>query len=114
MKKYILLMFVILACSCSSIPTLPGAERIEIVNELPDKSRYVFLGEVVGSQGNWATGGLTSNEDLIIGARNELRNKALSLGGDIVHLQSSDSAGAWGSSGTINTTIVGKVYKYLK
>ena len=107
-------MFVILACSCSSIPILPGAERIEIVNELPNKSQYIFLGEVVGSQGTWITGDWTSNENLIIGARNELRNKALALGGDIVVIQSSDSTNAYGSSGTTNTTIVGKVYKYLK
>ena len=104
-------MFVILACSCSSIPILPGAERIEIVNELPNKSQYIFLGEVVGSQGTWITGDWTSNENLIIGARNELRNKALALGGDIVHVQSSESTGGLQVT---NTTVVGKVYKYLK
>ncbi|EAA9593782.1 DUF4156 domain-containing protein, partial [Salmonella enterica] len=30
----------------------------------------------MGSQGNWFTGDVTSNKNLVIGARNELRNEA--------------------------------------
>ena len=54
----------------------PEAQSIEIVSQAPDKSACNYLGEVVGSQGNWITGDFTSNENLVTGARNELRNAA--------------------------------------
>lgn len=90
---------------------MPGAETVELVNERPDQSQCKFLGEVVGSQGNWLTGDLTSNKDLIIGARNELRNEAYKLGGNLVYIQDLQNTNAHGSLGTTNTTGVGKAYK---
>ncbi len=96
--------------ACSAIHTLPGAENIEIVNELPDKNKCKFLGEVVGSQGNWVTGDYTSNKNLVIGARNELRNETHKLGGNIVYIQDMKNTNAWGSAGTTNTTAIGKAY----
>lgn len=100
-----------LIVGCSAQAVRPEAQSIEIVSEPPDKTKCSFVGEIVGSQGNWVTGDFTSNENLVIGARNELRNKAYSLGGNIVYLQDMKNTNAWGSLGTTNTTAVGKVYK---
>ena len=61
---------------CSARAVRPEAQSIEIVSQAPDKSACNYLGEVVGSQGNWITGDFTSNENLVTGARNELRNAA--------------------------------------
>lgn len=69
-------MFLLLLSSCSAIQTIPGADKVELVNEAPNTEQCQFLGEVIGSQGNWVTGDYTANEDLVLGARNELRNKA--------------------------------------
>ncbi len=96
---------------CESIQVLPQARSIELVNTLPNKDKCNFLGEVVGSQGNWFTGDWTSNKNLVVGARNELKNEASKLGANIVLVQDMKNTNAWGSLGTTNTTAIGKAYK---
>lgn len=108
-------LFPILAATflagCAAKPILEEAQHIEIVNEAPDRTKCQLLGEITGSQGNWFTGDFTSNKNLVVGARNELRNQAHKLGGNMVHMQDMKNASAWGSLGTTNTTAVGKVYR---
>ncbi|AKE52779.1 DUF4156 domain-containing protein [Kangiella geojedonensis] len=112
MKKLVLIIFWgISLAACSAIQTKPGAENIELVNEVPSKTKCTYLGEIAGSQGNWATGDFTSNENLVVGARNDLRNKAFDLGGNLVYIQDHKNTNAWGSLGTTNTTVIGKVYR---
>ena len=96
---------------CASKPMLPGAEIVEIVNEAPNAAKCKFLGEVVGSQGNWFTGDLTSNRNLVVAARNELRNETHKLGGNLVYVHDMKNTSAFGSLGTTNTTAVGKAYR---
>jgi len=112
--KNILLLTGFFLAGCSAIQLSPEAASIEIVNEIPNKKTCKFLGEIVGSQGNWFTGDFTSNENLVMGARNELRNKAYKLGGNVVYMQDMKNTNAWGSLGTTNTTAIGKVYKCKK
>ena len=88
--------------------------QVELVNEPPNTEKCEFLGEISGSQGNWITGDYTSNENLVMGARNELRNKAFQMGGNIVHVQDMRNASAYGAMGTTNTTAIGKVYRCKK
>jgi hypothetical protein len=114
MEKYKLstiLVLAILSNSCAATKVLKEARSIELVNEKPNPSKCKFVGEIVGSQGNWFTGDLTSNKDLVIGARNELRNEAYNLGANVVYIQDMKNTNAWGSLGTTNTTAVGKAYK---
>ncbi len=99
---------------CSAIQLQPEAAGIEIVNEMPNNKQCAFLAEIAGSQGNWFTGDFTSNENLVIGARNELRNKAYKLDGNLVLIQDMKNTNAYGSLGTTNTTAIGKVYKCSK
>tara|TARA_Y100000034_G_C6788119_1_gene352663 strand:+ start:500 stop:724 length:225 start_codon:yes stop_codon:yes gene_type:complete len=68
------------------------------------------MGEIVGSQENFITGDFTSNANLVIGARNQLRNEAYKLGGNLVHIQDMKNTNAYGSLGTTNTIAVGKAY----
>ena len=102
---------VLIFSGCSAQKTIPGAERVELVNDAPDKTNCKFLGEVVGSQGNWFTGDITSNKNLVIGARNEMRNLAYELGGNVVYVQDLKNTNAYGSMGTTNTTGIGKAYR---
>ena len=95
---------------CSAIQPIAGANQVELVNARWEPKDCKFLGEIVGSQGNWWTGDITSNEDLMIGARNELRNKAYQLGANRVSVQNMTSVGGSNSLGTDNTTIIGKAY----
>lgn len=106
-----LMIFTLVGCSANQV--MPEANGVEIVNQKPNKEKCAFLGEVVGSQGNWFTGDYTSNENLVIGARNELRNETYKLGGNIVYIQDMKNTNAWGSLGTTNTTAIGKAYKCI-
>jgi hypothetical protein len=113
MNKVKLLSFLVAMISiygCSAIKSLPEAQGIEIVNITPDEEKCKYIGEVVGSQGNWFTGDYTSNENLVVGARNELRNEAYKLGANIVYMSDMKNTNAWGSLGTTNTTAIGKAY----
>lgn len=105
----ILVLLIVSGCSAQAVR--PEAQSVEIVNESPDKIKCKFIGEVVGSQGNWVTGDFTSNENLIVGARNELRNKTYELGGNVLYVQHLKNTNAWGSLGTTNTTAIGKAYR---
>ena len=67
---------------CSAIPTTPGGQTVELVTEKPP-GNCKPLGDAVGSQGNWFTGDYTSNKNLLIGARNDLRNKETTSGSRI-------------------------------
>lgn len=110
MRHLILLLSLAALAGCSATPVLPAAEQVEIVNETPNLAKCRFLGEVVGSQGNWITGDYTSNKALVTGARNDLRNETFKLGGNIVHVQDMKNTSAQGARGTTNTTVVGKAY----
>lgn len=111
MYKIIMVILVLILSGCSAKKVVPQANSVEIVNEPVNKSKCKFLGEIVGSQGNWFTGDFTSNKSLVIGARNELRNEAYKLGANIVHIQDMKNTNAYGSLGTTNTTAIGKAYK---
>ena len=117
MSGYKLLPIFFIAISilgCSAKQVMPEAQVVEIVNEKPDSDKCKFVGEIIGSQGNWFTGDFTSNKNLVIGARNELRNEAYKLGANVVYIQDMKNTNAWGSLGTSNTTAVGKAYKCLR
>src|SRR4051812_23500838 len=82
---YSLIVFaaIILLSACSAIQTTPDSALIELVNDKPQADCRA-LGEAIGSQGNFFTGNYTSNKNLMIGARNDLRNQAANLGGNLV------------------------------
>ena len=110
MKTLAVCLASIAFAGCAANAVNPDAQGVELVNEAPDPAKCKFLGEVVGSQGNWFTGDYTSNKNLVIGARNELRNEAHALGANVVYVQDMKNTNAWGSLGTTNTTAVGKAY----
>ena len=111
-----LLLIFLLFQGCSAISLNPGADKIRVTREEPKDCEY--LGEVIGSQGNWFTGGSTSNKNLELGARNDLKNNAHKMGGNVVVLLT-DRAGVSGygnqyggsSSAQTNVTITGAVFK---
>lgn len=105
--------------ACAAVPLDPRAQRIRIVTADPVGCEY--LGEVTGNQGNSFTGGFTSNANLETGARNDMKNGALQLGANTIHLlttragQTGSMALAQGSGGgsseQTNVTYVGAAYR---
>jgi hypothetical protein len=76
-----------------------------------------WLGDVTGSQGNSYTGQYTTNANLETGARNDLKNKAAALGGNLVVLitERPGLTGNFGLEGgpvhQTSVTLTGSVYR---
>jgi mevalonate pyrophosphate decarboxylase len=90
MRPSQLVTSVLLAVSvagCAAIAVKPGAERVKLTNQEPQGCEY--LGDISGSQGNAITGGWTSNDSLAEGARNDLKNKGLEKGANVIHVLAS-------------------------
>jgi len=111
MYKNTIFLSAIFMAGCAATSAIPEARSIEIVNQQPDRYRCKHLGEVVGSQGNWITGDYTPNKNLIVGARNDLRNEAYKLGANIVYVEDMATTNASESLGTTNVTVIGQAYK---
>lgn len=118
-RTMIVLMGLLTLGGCSAVPLQPGAERIRIVTNEPAGCQY--LGEVTGSQGDFFTGGWTSNANLETGARNDLKNQTARMGGNTIQLlttragqtgsMSVAQGSGGGSSAQTNVTYVGTVYR---
>lgn len=94
MRKLILGSALLLLAGCAAEQLKPGAEKVRFMQSEPKGCKYV--GEATGNQGNFFTGGWTSNENLETGARNILKNKANEMGGNVVVMMT-NRAGQTGS-----------------
>lgn len=117
MLSKVLPSFLILSLvGCAATPLVTGSHNIRVTNVEPGKE-CKFLGDVTGNQGDLLTGAWTSNKNLETGARNDLKNKAFALGGNLVVIltQRAGSTGsAWdgtGGSNQTNVTLSGNVYR---
>ncbi|AEW51157.1 TPA: DUF4156 domain-containing protein [Legionella pneumophila] len=80
---------------CAAIPADPQSERV-IASPNPAPKGCKYVGQVVGNQGNFFTGGFTSNRNLEEGAMNDLKNKASKKGANYIQLVT-NRAGVTGS-----------------
>ncbi|CAA0104480.1 Uncharacterised protein [BD1-7 clade bacterium] len=112
-KLSIGVLAVLLLGGCAAKQVESGAERVELTNEMQENRQCTFVTELTGSQGNMVTGDFTSDENLVMGARNDLRNKAYHEGANLVVIQDSVHSAADDSWGTTKITLVGKAYKCM-
>ncbi len=113
------LLIVGLLAGCAAAPLMSDAHQVRIATNEPTGCKY--LGEVTGNQGNFFTGGFTSNANLETGARNEMKNEAAKLGANVVQMLTSragqtGSMGLYGGTGggrteQTNVTYTGIAYK---
>lgn len=96
-----------LACCAATQTTQQGA-AVEIVTQKTSGCR--LLGEAIGSQGNVFSGDFTTDENLLIGARNDLRNEAATMGGNVVHAQDALHSTHPNSRWAVKSTVVGSVF----
>jgi len=94
------LVTAVLIAGCASIPVQPQAAGI-VTSPNPAPKACKYLGQVVGNQGNFFTGGWTSNKNLEVGAMNDLKNQASRMGANYVQLVTS-RAGNTGSVSSYN------------
>lgn len=113
---YLIIASLLIGCAAEQLQ--PGAERVRVMQSEPKGCKY--LGEVTGNQGNFFTGGWTSNENLETGARNILKNKAYKMGGNAVVLltnragQTGNYSEYGGGTRQTNVTLTGTVFKCSK
>ena len=116
MNKIAVVFLSAVVAGCAAVPISPGADRVKITNTEPGKE-CKFLGDVTGNQGNFLTGPWTSNENLETGARNDMKNKAAAMGGNVIAIltqragQTGSSGYYGGSSQQTNVTVTGSVYR---
>ncbi len=110
MKIACLLAVALMVCACSAISVKPGAELVRITNTEPGRE-CKFLGDVTGSQGNRFTGGYTSDANLETGARNDLKNKAFDIGGNVIYLLFQRDSQTGDTRDRKNVTLSGNVYR---
>lgn len=96
----------LVGCAANSIN--PNAQQIRILDKAPD-AKCQYIGEAIGSQGNFFTGAYTSDANLQRGALNDLKNQAADMGGNAIVLVSNNTGLTAGSQR--NVTSVGNVYK---
>ncbi len=112
MRNLIILFSIAFLTACAAKQSSPGAERI-FVSEDPPPKGCRFVGEVQGSQGNFWTSDFTSDRNLLSGARNEMRNQALSLGANYVMVETqshSHNTAPYSLGGTYASVIIGNAY----
>ncbi len=90
---------------CAAIPLEPQAHRI-IASPNPAPKSCKYVGQIVGNQGNFFTGGYTSNSHLEEGAMNDMKNKANRLGANYIQLIT-NRAGNTGSMSGVNGSFSG-------
>lgn len=117
MRNVFAILIIAGVSACSSIPLKPGANLVRLTNNEPGLE-CKFLGDITGNQGDFLTGEFTSNEDLESGARNDLKNKAFDMGGNIIYLltQRAGQTGSFnnefgGGISQTNVTLSGNVYQ---
>ena len=105
-KKICLLAGIVLSVAgCSATTLEPAAQRVLLSPNPPPKGcRYV--GGITGNQGNFFTGGFTSNRNMEEGAMNDLKNKAARLGGNYVQMIANRAGVTADQSGSQQTNVV--------
>lgn len=99
--------FTVALVGCTAVPLEMGADRVEFAHEMPKHCQ--FLGELPGSQGNWFTAAITSDAALMMGARNELKNKASDMGANVVVIDDKHHSARL-AGGTYSSVVIGQAY----
>ena len=110
-KKSMLVTSFLVLTGCAATPLVPGADRVDVVSTPKEVKKCTYLGDVVGNQGNRFSGPFTPTANLLLGARQALKNETLKLGGNRVLLQQQQYSQREIFGGTIDAVLVGKAYQ---
>ena len=87
MKKTLTFIISLNLLGCSAVAINEEAKLVRIMDAEPDNS--VFLGEVDSLHGNWFTADMTRDRNILVGARNKIRNKTHALRANVVVIKKS-------------------------
>jgi hypothetical protein len=103
----------VLIAGCAATQLKQGVNSVKLVNSEPGKECQ-FVGDVTGNQGDFFRGAFTSNENLETGARNDIKNKAAAMGGNLIVIltqRAGQTGGVNGGGHQTNVTLTGNVYR---
>jgi hypothetical protein len=100
------LFLLLLNCCAHSLEN--NAASVDVYYSLAEKTNCDYVGDVIGSDGNYLTFLFISNTDLTRGALNNIRNNAMAMGGDSVFILREKL------QYSTTTTFVGSVYSCHK
>jgi len=83
---YLLVFSFLVGCSATHQPD-PAAANIPIYSNFSQHDQCQYLGEVIGTEGQFYNYLFISNYNLTKGARDDLRNKAHQLGGNVIETE---------------------------
>lgn len=98
----------LLLSGCSHISLEKDAKSVDVFYSLSEISNCDYIGDVIGSDGNLLIYLLMDNVSLTRGAINDIRNKAVVMGGDTVIILREQLLY------TTTTTFLGSVYNCNK
>ena len=112
--RFLLILSIpILAAGCAAAPLMSAdASQVLVTRNAPGEECQ-FVGEVLGSQGNFWTAEFTSDEDLVRGARNRMRDEAYDLGANFVQIElenQSHNTSDESFGGVYSSVIIGNAY----
>ncbi|WP_321283166.1 DUF4156 domain-containing protein [uncultured Vibrio sp.] len=91
MLRLILVISTLMLSGCSLTPLYSDDknQQVEIrIDGQFDPAQCEYLGEVTGSEGHWYSYLFYTNDDMIKGATNDLKNNAMAIGADTVFMVS--------------------------
>ncbi|MBT2118564.1 DUF4156 domain-containing protein [Dyella sp. LX-66] len=106
MRKFVVMACVLMMVGCAPIKPDPGSEKVRLTSSEPQGCK--FLGDITGGQQQ----PFMTNVNRETGARNDLKNHAAAMGGNVVHILSSRSGQSsyHGTGDEVSVTYAGTVY----
>lgn len=101
---------VALLAGCSTSHHLDNAGQQVRFSETKPGAECQLLGEVTGSQSNWLSGSGGESSSMR-SAANDMRNKAATMGGNVIYGASSPTESFWSSFVPLDSKMTGQVYK---
>jgi len=107
MKSVISILSCLMLTSCSLIETteiVPNTMGVRMYDAYEQVEDCLFVSEVIGTEGSWYNYLFISNKDLTLGAVYDLKNGALALNANTVHVHTNMGFAT-------SVTILGQAYQ---
>lgn len=110
-KFIVLIPALFIAVSSCAIPLKEGAEIVQLIYIEPNKHTCHFIGQTTASDGGMVSGDFMSDAKIHRSTANQMKNKAYTMGGNVVYIQQQFNKNEKLTKTMTNQTMQGYVYK---
>jgi len=111
MRGFIIYIIVLVTVSGCAISLEEGAEIVQLIYIQPNKILCQFLGQTSAQEGGMVSGDFMSDTSIYEGVANQMRNKAYTMGGNLVYVKQQFDKNKHISHTKTNQTMIGFVYR---